>query len=82
MAPPPPPRGSVLTPREHEVAGLVAEGLSNARIAERLEIAPGTARIHVERILGKLGFTSRVQIAGLVLRGSSGAPPSALREAD
>ena len=61
-------RGSGLTPREREVAALVAEGLSNAGIAERLEIAPGTARIHVERILGKLGLTSRVQIAAWVLR--------------
>ena len=65
---PPSGRGSALTPREREVAALVAEGLSNAGIAERLEIAPGTARIHVERILGKLGLTSRVQVAAWVLR--------------
>jgi DNA-binding CsgD family transcriptional regulator len=60
--------GAPLTPREREVAALVAEGLSNADIAERLTIAPGTARIHVERILGKRGLTSRVQIAAWMLR--------------
>jgi predicted ATPase/DNA-binding CsgD family transcriptional regulator len=69
------PRGSVLTPREREVATLVMEGISNARIAERLAIAPGTARIHVERILGKLGLTSRVQIATWVMREPSGVEP-------
>ena len=58
-----PPRGSALTPREREIADLVALGLSNRQIAERLVIAPGTVKIHVERILGKLGRTSRVQIA-------------------
>jgi DNA-binding CsgD family transcriptional regulator len=60
--------GAPLTPREREVAALVAEGLSNADIAERLAISPGTARIHVERILGKRGLTSRVQIATWMLR--------------
>jgi non-specific serine/threonine protein kinase len=58
----------MLTPRERDVAALVAEGLSNARIGEVLGIAQGTARIHVERILGKLGLTSRVQIATWVVR--------------
>jgi predicted ATPase/DNA-binding CsgD family transcriptional regulator len=53
----------VLTPREREIADLVALGLSNRAIADRLVIAPGTVKIHVERILGKLGRTSRVQIA-------------------
>ena len=52
-----------LTPREREIAGLVGLGLSNRAIADRLVIAPGTVKIHVERILGKLGRTSRVQIA-------------------
>jgi len=57
-----------LTPREREIATLVAEGLTNPQIAERLAIAPGTVRIHVERILGKLGLTSRVQVATWVVR--------------
>ncbi|WP_407317343.1 LuxR C-terminal-related transcriptional regulator [Isoptericola halotolerans] len=57
----------VLTPRELEVAGLVAEGLTNPQIAERLVISPGTARTHVERIRTKLGVGSRVQVARWVL---------------
>ncbi len=56
----------VLTAREREVAKLVAEGLTNPKIAERLEISPGTTRIHVERILRKLGLASRVQVATAV----------------
>lgn len=64
----PEPAGPVLTPREREVARHVALGLTNRQIAEQLVIAPGTARIHVERILGKLGLTSRVQIATWVVR--------------
>jgi non-specific serine/threonine protein kinase len=58
---------SALTPREREVAGLVARGLTNRQVAEQLVISPGTVRIHVERILGKLGLTSRVQVATWVV---------------
>lgn len=58
---------AVLTPRELEVAELVAEGLTNPQIAERLVISPGTARTHVERIRTKLGVGSRVQVARWVL---------------
>ena len=61
------PRGSALTPRELEIADLVALGLTNRQIAERLFISTGTVRIHVERILGKLGRTSRVQVATWVV---------------
>src|SRR5262249_49356144 len=52
-----------LTAREFEVARLIAEGLSNAEIAERLDIAPKTASAHVEHILAKLGVTRRAEIA-------------------
>jgi non-specific serine/threonine protein kinase len=52
-----------LTRREREVAELVAQGLTNPQIAERLFVSPGTVRGHVEHILGKLGLTSRVQVA-------------------
>jgi len=45
------------------VATLVARGLSNRQIAERLVIAEGTARIHVEHILNKLELHSRAQLA-------------------
>jgi non-specific serine/threonine protein kinase len=64
QAEPPPAsiRTTTLTRREREVADLVAEGLSNKEIAARLVISPRTAETHVERILTKLGFTSRTQI--------------------
>src|SRR6185369_6089837 len=52
-----------LTAREFEVARLIAEGLTNGEIAERLEIAPKTASSHVEHILAKLGVTRRAEIA-------------------
>ncbi|MEU3937787.1 LuxR C-terminal-related transcriptional regulator [Streptomyces sp. NPDC029044] len=52
-----------LTRRETEVARLVAEGLANQQIADRLVISRRTAEGHVERILGKLGFNNRSQIA-------------------
>jgi non-specific serine/threonine protein kinase len=52
-----------LTRRESEVAGLVGRGLSNREIAQTLVIAQRTAETHVERILTKLGFTTRAQIA-------------------
>ena len=63
----PRPYGSALTPREREIAQLVALGMTNRQIAEQLVVASGTVRIHVERILGKLGLTSRVQIATWVV---------------
>ncbi|GAC1657129.1 MAG: hypothetical protein NVS9B1_14180 [Candidatus Dormibacteraceae bacterium] len=52
-----------LTDRELQVAGLVASGLSNKEIAQRLTIKLRTAEYHVEQIRNKLGFDSRVQIA-------------------
>ena len=57
---------SPLTRRETEVAALVAEGLSNSEIAQRLVISVRTAQGHVENILRKLGFTSRAMIASWV----------------
>ncbi|MER7078969.1 non-specific serine/threonine protein kinase [Saccharopolyspora kobensis] len=52
-----------LTPREREVAGLVAQGLSNRQIAEQLVISKRTSDSHIEHIMAKLGVTSRAQIA-------------------
>jgi non-specific serine/threonine protein kinase len=60
------PAPSPLTRRETEVAQLVAEGLSNAEIAQRLVISVRTAQGHVENILRKLGFTSRAMVASWV----------------
>ena len=50
-----------LTPREREVIGLLADGLSGREIAEHLVIAPSTAAKHIEHAVGKLGVRSRTQ---------------------
>lgn len=55
--------GVRLTRREREIAALVAEGLTDREIAERLVMARRTAEGHVARILGKLSLTSRTQVA-------------------
>lgn len=52
-----------LTPREQQVLALLPRGLSNAELAEELGMAMGTAKIHVERILHKLGVRDRTQAA-------------------
>ena len=52
-----------LTPRELEVLGLVARGMSNPQIAQELVISRATAKTHVERIIGKLGVSDRTQAA-------------------
>jgi DNA-binding CsgD family transcriptional regulator/tetratricopeptide (TPR) repeat protein len=70
---------SMLSRREREVATLVAQGMTNAEIAERLTITVRTAEGHVEHIRNKLGFHSRVQIGAWVagnLVPSSGRGPS------
>jgi pimeloyl-ACP methyl ester carboxylesterase/DNA-binding CsgD family transcriptional regulator len=58
--------GPRLTSRELEVAGLVAQGLTNQSIATRLSVAPRTAEAHVENIRRKLQVRSRAQIAAWV----------------
>ena len=52
-----------LSSREREVAALVAQGRSNREIAASLVVSERTAEAHVSNILGKLGFTTRAQIA-------------------
>ncbi|WP_407310033.1 response regulator [Pseudomonas sp. nanlin1] len=53
----------VLTERERQVLGLVAGGFSNREIGEKLGIATGTVKAHVERVIGKLGAADRTQAA-------------------
>ena len=52
-----------ITRRQQEIATLLAEGLSNAAIAERLVISEGTVANHIEHILRRLGLQSRTQVA-------------------
>src|SRR5262249_11658205 len=52
---------AALTPRETEILTLVADGLGNKEIAERLGRASGTVKIHIENILDKLGAADRTQ---------------------
>jgi DNA-binding NarL/FixJ family response regulator len=55
----------LLTEREREVVQLVAEGLSNDEIAERLVVSPATAKTHVSRSMIKLGARDRAQLVVL-----------------
>lgn len=56
----------MLTGRERDVVELVAEGLTNKEIGRRLDISPATVKVHVERIIGKLGVADRTQAAVLI----------------
>jgi len=55
-----------LTTRQREVATLIAHGLTNRQIAERLIIAPRTADNHVQHIFDKLGLSARAQVAAWI----------------
>lgn len=50
-----------LTPREHQILGLIAEGLSNREIGERLFVSENTVKTHSSRVFDKLGVSRRVQ---------------------
>jgi DNA-binding NarL/FixJ family response regulator len=57
------PQPERLTPREREVLGYIVKGSTNREIAEQLSVSVGTVKIHVERIIGKLGVSDRTQAA-------------------
>jgi DNA-binding NarL/FixJ family response regulator len=63
-----------LTPKEEQVLDLVAEGLTNRQVAERLGVAEKTVKNYVSTLLGKLGVESRTQAAVLAARRSSRGP--------
>ncbi|MFI5660974.1 response regulator [Streptomyces sp. NPDC051684] len=60
-APAPDPRIASLTDREREILTVIAQGWSNAEVAERLHLAESTVKTHVSRILAKTGARDRVQ---------------------
>lgn len=83
-APPPADPFAALTPRELEILGHLADGLSNKAIARALEITEGTVKLHVKAVLRKLGMRSRVEAAVSAVerglgrnRSKPGPPPGA-----
>jgi non-specific serine/threonine protein kinase len=67
----------LLTPRQQEVAMLVAQGLTNHQIAERLVVTERAVAAHIEHILDRLGMSSRTQIAVWVAEHGLLAPTTA-----
>ena len=63
----PPLLGNDLTEREREVLALLADGLTNKEIAEKLTLSPATVRVYVSHILSKLGAGNRTEAARLAL---------------
>lgn len=79
-------RGNVLSPedrvaqqlneRELQILDLIAEGLTNREIGQRLYLSEKTVKHHVSDLLGKLGFTRRVEAAAFAIRRQAGRPPA------
>ncbi|MEH0580526.1 response regulator transcription factor [Streptomyces sp. B21-108] len=63
-----------LTERESQVLGLVADGLSNVGIGERLHVSPLTAKTHVNRIMAKLGARDRAQLVVIAYQSRFAGP--------
>ncbi|MEV6986049.1 response regulator transcription factor [Sphaerisporangium sp. NPDC051017] len=73
---PPPARGDLpgVTGREREVLTLIAQGLSNAEIAHRLHIGPGTVKTHVRHLLARLDARDRVHLVIIAYRAGPVSP--------
>ncbi|MFD0366745.1 LuxR C-terminal-related transcriptional regulator [Streptomyces sp. NPDC127114] len=59
-----------LTPQQQRIAGLVAAGATNHEIADRLSLSPRTVDHHLRNVFARLGVRSRVELSGLLSRGS------------
>jgi DNA-binding NarL/FixJ family response regulator len=71
------PVAGLLTNREREVVALVARGLSNDEIAERMVLSPMTAKTHVNRAMTELGARDRAQLVVFAYQSGPVAPRTA-----
>ncbi len=75
------PRPTPLSPREYEILGLLAEGLTGREIARRLFLSPETVRTHIRNATNRLGAKTRVQAVAIMLGHVASAHPVSLADA-